>query len=199
MLFAVSSQPNKFIWLIVTLMLAVGCSSTQLDTAWKAPNTGPISFKQVVVLVINTEPAERRAQEDELAAQVKKAKAIPAHTFIPDSDLDDREKVKQKIVQSGSDGAVVVRLMETRKETTYVPPQTSYWDEGPGYAASRYGPGTYITNTVVRAEVSLYSVPDGKLLWAGSSTTTDPANARSFAMQVARAASAELRRQGLLK
>jgi len=46
--------------------------------------------------------------------------------------------------------------------------------------------------------VSLYSVPDAKLLWAGSSTTTNPENAKDFAKQISRAAAIELHEQGLL-
>jgi hypothetical protein len=185
----------------VLALLLVGCQTTELGTTWKSPEvTGPLSFKKVVVLVLNSTPAERRAQEDLLAGYIKRATAVPSYTIVPDEQLASRPFVKQKIVESGADGAVVLRLVESRNETTYVPGTTSYFDERTGAYAPYYrSPGQYVTDTIVRGEVSLYSVPEGKLLWSGSSTTSNPENARDFAMQVAKAAGEELRKQGLLK
>jgi len=186
---------------VVSLAVAivlVGCAnSTQLNTTWKDPGTkGPLAFKKVVVLVLNTTPGERRAQEDELAGQIRRTQAIPSHEIIPDSDLTNRELVKREIVQSGADGAVILRLIEARNEADYIPGTSSYWS-GTGGSAYR-DPGRYVTNRVIRAEVGLYSMPDGKLLWAGSSTTSNPKNANDLAMQVARAGAVELTEQGLL-
>ena len=100
--------------------------------------------------------------------------------------------------QAGCDGAVVMRLIEAKRETVYIPGTTSYWGAGGGYAPYRSSPGQYVDNTVIRAEVSVYTVPDGKMLWAGASATTNPANAKDVATQVARAAAEELRKQGLI-
>jgi hypothetical protein len=59
-------------------------------------------------------------------------------------------------------------------------------------------PGYTVTDTLVRAEISLYRVPSGKLLWAAASETENPANARAFASDIVKAAADELRKQGLL-
>jgi hypothetical protein len=150
-------------------------------------------------LVLNSTPGERRAQEDELVGQIKKASAVPSYSLISDEELKDHQKAKQKISQGGFDGAVVLRLLDSQKETSYVPGSTNYWYDGWGYVPYQYNPGYIVTDTIVRAELSLLTVPDGKLLWVGSSTTTNPENAREFALQVAKAAAAELRKQGLLQ
>jgi len=185
---------------MLLVALVAGCATTKLSTTWKGPNVGAVSFHKVVVVVLNSTPAERRAQEDLLASYIKRAQAVPSYTIVSDEQLGNRALVKQQIVESGADGAVVLRLIDSRKETTYVPGTTSYWNEGGGaYAPYHQSPGYEVTDTIVRGEVSLYSVPDGKLLWAGASTTSNPENARDFAMQVARAAGEELRKQGLIK
>lgn len=179
-------------------MLAGCASSTQLDTSWKDPAAaGPLSFKKVVVVVLNTSPGGRRTQEDTLVGQIKKAQAVPSYSLVSDSELDDRELVKRKIIESGADGAAVMRIMDARREDVYIPGTTSYWGAGGGYGV--YNPGHYMTNTIVRAEVSLYSVPEGKLLWVGSATSSNPENAKDFATKVARAAAVELKEQGLLQ
>jgi hypothetical protein len=150
------------------------------------------------VVVVNSTPAERRAQEDGLVAQIKKATAVPSYTFISDSELTDRDKVKQRIREGGFDAAVVLRLIDSKKMTSYVPNEVSYWNAYYGYTTVQT-PGYYVTDTVIRAELSLYSVPEGKLLWAGSSSSTNPGSAKELALQVARAAAEELRKQGLLQ
>jgi hypothetical protein len=188
--------------IVLALALAgmlAGCANpTQLSTSWKDPaTTGPLSFKKVVVVVLNTTPGGRRAQEDTLVGQIKKAQGIPSYSLVSDAELDDRELVKRKIIESGADGAAVMRIMDARREDVYIPGTTSYWGAGGGYGV--YNPGHYMTNTIVRAEVSLYSVPDGKLLWVGSSETSNPQDPKDFATNVARAAGAELRKQGLLQ
>jgi hypothetical protein len=191
----------KLAFLCGALLLgSAGCNNTtRLQTTWKDPAAGPIVFKRVAVVVLHSTPGERRAQEDTLAAQIKKATAVPSHTFVPDDELSNHAAVRQRIIQSGCDGAVVLRLVDSRKETGYVPGSTRYWNEGWSYLPYNPSPGYYVTDTIIRAEVSLYTVPEGKLMWVGSSTTANPGSARDFAMQVAEAAASELRAQGLLQ
>jgi hypothetical protein len=198
-LFGLNRSARHACFALLLATICVGCANTtELSTTWREPSaTGPLSFKKVVVVVLNSSPAERRAQEDELVSDIRRTPAVPSYVLVPDGDLADRELVKKAIVESGADGAVILRLIDARNEATYIPGTTSYWGSGGGYSMYR-SPGSYVTNTIVRAEVSLYSVPDGKLLWAGSSTTTNPENAKDFAKQVSRAAAIELHEQGLL-
>lgn len=180
--------------------LCAGClPATQLETAWKDPSVGPLSFKKLAIVVLNSTAGERRAQEDQIVSMIKKTQAVPSYTFIPDNILTKRDEVKSRIIQGGFDGAAIIRLVDSSKQTTYVPGTTSYWNDVYAYGPYRYDPGYYVTDTIVRAELSLYAVPSGKLLWVGSSVTSNPANAKDLATQMANAAAAELRKQGLLE
>lgn len=189
---------NLFV-LIGMLLLATGCETTQLQTTWKDPSIGKIEFTKVAVLVLNSTPAERRAQEDEIVRQMKAGVGVATYNFVPDGQLRDRERVKQLIQESGADAAVVLRLVAQDKQTHYVPGSTSYWGSGYGYYPYSYSPGYYVTDTIIRAELSLYSIRYGKLLWAGSSSTTNPGTAAALASEVSRTAARELKRQGLLE
>ena len=188
---------------MAALLLATGgCNSTSLTTTWKDPSATSLNFSKVAVIVVNTSPAERRAQEDALAAEIKRAAAVPSYQLISDDQLKDVPAAKAKIIAEGFDGAVLVRMIDARQHQTYVPPTYSDWGTGwgpPPYPGSAGSPGYVMTDTIVRAEISLFSVPAGKLLWAGASETLNPADARAFATEVARAAAAELRKQGLLQ
>ena len=196
----------------VLALCLIGCESTKLTTTWKDPTATTLSFDKVVVVVLNSSPAERRAQEDALVASIKRTKALPSYPIIPDDLLKDVPQVKKRIIEGGFDGAVVLRLVDTRQETTYVPPSaSSTWDGGdgggwgwgynsyPSHPSYHVSPGYTVSDTFVRAEITLYAVPSGKLLWSGASETTNPANARAFATDVVKAAAVELRKQGLLR
>ena len=187
------------------LLLLAGCHSTTLSTTWKDPSVNTLSFNKVVVLVLNSSPAERRAQEDALVANIKRVDVHPSYPIIPDALLEDIPQAKQRIIDGGFDGALVLRLVDARQETSYVPPTASSswndgwgWGYGPSYSTYHVNPGYTVTDTFVRAEISLYAVPSGKLLWSGASETTNPADARAFATEVLKAAAKELRTQGML-
>ena len=54
------------------------------------------------------QPAERRAQEDTLAARVKGVEVVPSYSFIPDDVLSDGPSAKQRIIDGSFDGALVL-------------------------------------------------------------------------------------------
>lgn len=189
----------KLFVLMGLLLVSTGCETTQLQTTWKDPTIGKIQFNKVAVLVLNSTPAERRAQEDEIVNQMKDGLGMATYNFVPDGALRDRDRVKQLIQESGADAAIVMRLMAQDQRTQYIPGSTSYWTTGYGYYPYTYTPGYVVTDTIIRAEISLYSIKYGKLLWAGSSSTTNPETAAALARDVSRASARELRRQGLLE
>ena len=191
------------------LFAAGGCQTTTLKTTWREPSAQTLAFKKVAAVVLNSTPAERRAQEDALAANARRTTVVPSYLSISDELLSDVPKAKQQIIAGGFDGALILKLVDTRTETTYVPPSVSTWNDGwsSGYSAyNRYDshpsydvtPGYTATDTFVRAEISLYRVPEGKLLWSGASETMNPADARSFAKEVLKAVARELKKQGMI-
>jgi hypothetical protein len=184
---------------VLSLVLLAGCQATQLTTSWRDPAAGQLSFQKVAVIVLHSSPAERRAQEDAIVEQIHRAKAVPSYTFVSDAELADQETVKRKVREQGCDGAVVLRLVSADKRTTYTMsnPDREWSGTWSLSAAMDTRVSTY-TDTYIQAEVSLYSVADNKLIWAGSASTANPPSARDFALEVAKAAAEELRKQGLI-
>ncbi len=186
---------------VLALGLSGGCSTTTIATVWKSPDAGPVRFTRVLAVVLNASPAERRAGEDELARSIRSAPAVPSYTLVSDDDLKDKARVLAAIEGRGFDGAAVIRLVSRDKRTTYVAPQY-----GPRYDPLNY---TYIppthatgyttTDTIITAEASLHSIADRKLIWAGSTTTENPASIEDLVAQAARAAVKELKRAGLVQ
>jgi hypothetical protein len=191
----------SFVLLAIVLLTCVaGCASTSVATVWKSPDPAPPAFTKVLALVVNASPAERRAGEDELVRSIK-VPAVAAYTLVPDEDTTSKDKIRTDIEGHGFDGAAVIRLVASDKKTTYVPPKYGSLHDPFDYpnAYSSVRPGYTTTDTTITAEASLYSIRDKKLLWAGSTTTTNPSSIRDLIAQVCRSSADELRRQGLLR
>lgn len=191
--------------LLVTMMAAClgACATTHITTVWKTPDPLPAQpFKKVLALVVNASPGERRAAEDTLAAAIRTAQGVPAYLIIPDDTVKDREKVRAILIKEHIDGAAVLRLVSTDKQSqVYTRPDNfSGYGMYDAYRAYPLYCSQYtVTDTFIHAELSVYSVADDKLLWTGDSTTTNPAGVRDLVEQVSNAAAAELRKQGLLR
>jgi hypothetical protein len=177
--------------------LPAACQTSEpLSASWTDPSGRPAALNRTVVLVLDTTPGERAKEENELSALFKGGTA--AHTVVPESDLSDREKVKQRIIGSGADGALVIRTDAESGMTTYVPGTRSYW-QGTDYSAYRHNVGQKVTEKVVRVEVSLYAVPTGKLLWYGAGNAESVQDLEAFRRQTARKSIETLREKGFVR
>lgn len=185
------------------LLGSAACETTHVTTVWKSPDGMPAHpFNKVVALVLNATPGERRAAEDTLAAAIKTATGIPAYTMLSDEDLKSRETMRYVLTREGIDGAAVIRLISSEKQTrTYtsqpVATNAGFYDWNASGSLDRT---TYsVTDTNIFAELSVYSVESGKLLWSGQSKTVNPSGVQDLVRQVSKSAAEEIRRQGLLK
>jgi hypothetical protein len=187
---------------LIAAGLALGaCSSTKITEAWRAPDAGPLTMKKVLAVAMFKNATSRRTAEDALRANIKRAEVVPSYT-LQQFDPTDPDKVKVRVNQEGFDGVIAIRLVDSRQEVssyaTAAP--AGYWGGwyGGGYGYG-WGGGTEIrTDTIVRVEVNLYSLPDGKLLWAGVSETYNPSSGEQLVGEIVRAAAAKMKEQGLI-
>ena len=186
---------------VAFLLAACASNSTELVNAWKDPTLSTRHFNKVLAVFISKEEGLRRAAEDELARKL--GNAVPAYSVFPDSLLTDRSKAKAWVKQAGFDGAVIMRPVSVDRETTYVPGQTyvvpapyssmwGYWGTGWSYA---YDPGYVQQDQVVSVEGNVYSVADGKLIWASRTKTYNPESVRQLVNEIVDVTVAEMKRQ----
>ena len=188
----------------IALATAASCAATRLTSSWKDPTAGKLSFKKVLVLVLSKDESIRRAAEDEVVRQVKRATALPSYNLFLADDLKEAERAKAKVQEEGFDGAVVMRLVDESQQLTYVPgsypaPYYSfygYWGYGWGAA---WDPGYVRTDTIVLIETNIYSVKDGKLLWSGLSETFNPAGPVELVQGIVARVVSDLKKQGMLQ
>jgi hypothetical protein len=67
-----------------------------------------------------------------------------------------------------------------------------------GRAAVVYDPGSVRTDTIVRLQISIYSLTEDKLLWSGVNRTLNPREIDKLVGAIADAARADLQKRGLL-
>jgi hypothetical protein len=118
---------------------------------------------------------------------------------ITEDDRKDINKLKAKLQAAGIDGAVTMKLIDKRDQTTYVP-GSSYGSFYDYYGGGAYmgSPGYTVTDTVATVETRIYSVADGKLLWSATSETLNPSDIRSDIGDIAKAVGEELRKEKLI-
>ncbi len=187
-----------------------GCATSQIENAWVEPTATPQSFalKQVLVVALANDGAIRRATEDALDNAVSSGPrgkagqlvAHPSYTLLNDRELSDVVAARKKVEAAGYDGAVLVSFISTQQRVTVEPPSYSggFWGSY-GYRGGpmMYDPGAVRTDTILRLQVSIYSLAEDKLLWSGVSRTLNPSKIDKLVVDVANAVRDDLNERGL--
>jgi hypothetical protein len=190
------------------LCLSACASGTTFISTWKAPDAKPVSAqgRKVAALVITGDKTQQRDAEVYLSNDLttRGARGVPAYTIIgfghPDVDY-----ARARFREAGVEGVVVMRVVG-HDERTIVDPGgysgSAYTSFGSYYGSTgvsmSYSTGSVQTETEVAVETLVYSLTQDKLLWAGTSRTSNPAGVQSLINEVADAVSSQMARQGLI-
>jgi len=205
--------------LIATAVLAglAACSTTSTTTkgtrfvsTWKAPDAPPLAVKQgdkVVAMVISKVESTRKKDEDAICDELRARgfRPIPSYTLVPTDQVDDQEKALATLRNSAATAIFAARPISVDTSEKYVPTQwadgTPLMDFGSFYNLgwqSQTTPAHTVTTTVVRVQLLVYSLPQGKLLWSADSETTDPGQLDSFFAELVKTAAAQMTKEGVL-
>jgi hypothetical protein len=183
------------------------------ETTYKDPDARPMQVRgaKVVAAVIVRDPAARRRAEDTLAQEITAlgGQGVPMYT-ISLADTPDKEgetKTRTAVEAIGAQGLVVMRPVDVNHRS--VPTDTiASNDMYGGYWGGYYGVGwadpwvdkapDLQTDIVVTVETFVFSLPQNKLVWSGTSETTNPKNAQKLVQQLAHESVRELQALGLL-
>lgn len=189
--------------------------SSFLDS-WKDPDAQPMHLKgaKVVAVVMMQDPKARRRAEDALAREITKlgAQGVPMYKLSPDevNPKDGESKTRALVEAAGAKGLVVMRPVDVNHRTvqTSTPsPSDTYggywggyygigWNE-PWLSGTEFTPDVQ-TDLVVTVESFVFSLPQNKLVWTGTSETVNPKNAEKFVRTLATETAKELKRLGLI-
>jgi hypothetical protein len=203
---------KKIIFTFMALSFLVSCSSTEIVSSWKDPAT-TISANQVdkiLFIALVKDESYRRVVEDKLVA-LSNGKGIASYTFITGNNLTktDKAAITQRLKADGTDLIVIMRLLDVKEESRYVPGSAmngyggmpgygGYWG-GYGYAAPMYyTPGYYTTDKKYLVETNVYSAEQDKLLWSGTTSTMNPSKIETTTTEIVEAVIEKMKKEGFL-
>ena len=201
---------------VVVLGLGMGCSSTYFVSTWTDPGLeDPVCLtgKKVAAFLLSKQASTRRVVEDVLAGEftANGAEGIPGYTLMSADEALDQEWVIERLNAEGIEGVVIMRVIGKETETRYVPGTTYYGSRyGSPYYSSMSGywgpswsvvhePGYLETDLIVSVETLVYAVKEDRLLWTGVSETMNPNHVQSMIIELSAAATAEMKKTGLLE
>ncbi|HLK93043.1 MAG TPA: hypothetical protein VKZ18_24325 [Polyangia bacterium] len=180
-------------------LAAASCATTEMTSTWTDPSAKGAELSKVAVICLVKDPDLRRMAESTAAANLSGAQAVPSYQILGDTDLKNREAVKQQLTSQGFQAVLVMRLAGVSEQVTAVdgPYGTldAYYDWS---GALVYSPEYLETAPVVHMISNLYSLQDQKLIWSGASKTFDPASAKSFMNDVSKAVAKSLQKDRLV-
>lgn len=175
---------------------------TKLTTAWRDPSVTKLSFSKVVVAFISSDADLRRRVEGGLARRIPRS--VAANTIVTDDEIKDREAVKARLVSNAVDAAIVVRLVDFKREMIVSQGESWYvglptfWDTWDTNWMTIHTANYAYEEKIVTAEIILYSVATAKPIWGGRLKSTNPKFLKGLLDDLVKAGSAELKKQKLI-
>ena len=193
-------------------VLLVGTTAVLLgarfQSTYRAPDVDAVNFadKKVAALVITTDKSIEAVAEDQLAAELtaRGAQGVAAWRVVPRETLQDTDRTSAFFARASIDGVLAIRVMKVERPLSYLPDMwdmphyASLWGYY-GYGWSRaIGFGELREDTVVTIEALAFSVRLNRMIWAGMSEVTPPSGARKLLKDLAKEATKEMAKQGLI-
>jgi len=183
------------------------------ETTYQDPDARPMQLRgtKVVAAVMLKDPKARRKAEDALAKAITDLGGIGIAMYTIDAasapDKEGESKTRAAVEAAGALGLVVMRPVDVNHRTAATNTVSSN-DLYGGYWGGYYGIGwadpwtdkspDVQVDIVVTVETFVFSLPQNKLVWTGTSENTNPKNAVKLVQQLAADGAKELHRLGLL-
>jgi hypothetical protein len=198
---------------IVCLALSsAAAAKAKFTSTWKSPDAGNVAYagKKVVGLIVSNDMSLRMSAEEALSRELtsKGVQGLAAYKVIPREEVRDKDTVKAWFERAGAAGVVVLRLVDLSKETS---PSVVAWQSMPYYgsfgayypyawgATIDLTPASARTDITVVVETLIFDVSGDKLLWAGTSESSNPKGAQALIKDIVDAAVEHMKKDGLIR
>lgn len=188
--------------LVVALLASAGCTTDRLVHSWTEPSLKKLQFDRVVAVAMTADGLLRRLAESEMV-RIIGPKAVASSQMLTEQELGDVDKVRAKLASEGFDGAITMRLVDSKVQlrTARDPVPIAYyqvWSYYGTYWIADKGPDYMTAEQTLQVEVNIYSLKDGKLLWTGISETERPRLVETLVKDVAELVSRRLKSERLI-
>jgi hypothetical protein len=191
------------------LVIATGTAvaRAKFTSTWTPPGLQAMSFvgQAVVALVISDDMSLRMSAEEALAGELteRDLRGLAAYRIIPREELRDTARAKVWFERTGATGVVSMRLVDLSRESS---PAAVVWSSatyGSFWSYYPYSWGNTITivpgrnDTRIVIETLIFDLKGDRLVWAGTSESTNPKSVRAVVEDIVDATADELRERGL--
>jgi hypothetical protein len=203
-------RPLSAAAVLAVAVVAVVDAKPKFTSTWKSPAAEAMGYagKKVVGLIVSPDMSLRMSAEEALAQQLtaKGVQGVAAYRLIPQEEIRDPERVKGWFQRAGAAGVVIMRLVDLSKDTQ---PSAVVWSSGSYYDSLwSYYPyvwGATINISPARTEVKvvvetlLFDIERSRLLWAGTSESTNPEGAQTLVKELVDGAAEQMKKDGLIR
>jgi len=197
--------------LAVLILAMMGCASTTLVQSWQEPTFNDKPLEKILVLGVFENDLNRRLYEDAVVNALAKENrvGITGYSLMPNfSDYDEKEDIRAAVGKAGADGVMLATLVGVETEEKYMPPTVTYqptmgFSHGfYDYYAVSYDrvvdPGYTVTNTIVKLEITVFSVKTEQMIWAGATRSFNPKSEAKLVKETAELITKDMKKDGLL-
>jgi hypothetical protein len=198
---------------VLASLALLGAGSPKLAFSWKNTNYTGGTFKNILVLALNGQAANRAEFEDELVAAITRPGETvePSYEFLPRPDATpiDMDDLSVLIRDQKFDAIVAARLTKLQTKTTYVPGEVytplPYYGTFYGYysvvAPIVYFPGYMQSEREAQVEVNFYSTakPAGELVWTGTTDTFQSDSAMKVIKELVKIVTKQLETENIIE
>lgn len=199
---------------VVAGVALLSAGSLKMALSFKNPGYTGGTLKNILVLALNGKSANRAQFEDELVAAITRpgVTAVQSYVFLPRPDATpiNMDDLRVVIKDQNFDGVVAARLTKADNTTVYVPGTVytplPYYGTLAGYYGAMvpvvYSPGYMQTVKIAQVETNAYftptSLPDGQLVWTGTTNTFNAGSAMKAIKNLVKLVAQELENQGVI-
>ncbi len=173
----------------IVLLFIGGCSSSKITTSWKAKNTLPQQFNEIMVIGVirETDRSIQKKMEGHIIGDLKALgyNALSSlNEFGPNAfKKGDTAAALLKLKESNVDAVLTIVLLDKEKEQQYV--ASSYNNRFNNYRYDMYQrifePGYYVTNTKYFWESNLYNLKTKQLIYSVQTQSFNPDDTETLA------------------
>ncbi len=198
---------KKYFGFLFFTVSLISCSpSTQIKQSWKDPNTTYSSgqYSKILAVVFAKDEATRRMAEEQIVAHLN-GNGVASYSYKSMVEKGgDADAITAAIIADGFDCAIVTRLADLEKETSYVPGTTTGFYGGfRGYYGFGYGgfssPGYYVEDKIYSIQTNIYDLKKDKLVWSAVTKTTNPGKMDKEFSRYIDVLADQMRKDGFLK
>ncbi len=198
------------------VLLSSSCASTSLLTSWADPSAAGQGIGTSMVIGVSDRAVVRRQFEDIFVARLNElgGKAIPSYPLLPDASAINERSAAPVVERNRIEHLVIVRVVDKKTVTTYVPPTSTtvlvgappafppYYNSWHAFYGFQYStvtmPGYTYQTEYVNLETNVYDLRSDKLIWSGLTETQVGSKLGERMKELVRVLTAAMKKDGIL-